>query len=279
LPPSKKNTTGILFPLDPRPPLCKINEIQKEKYFPQPRKQTSTSKNTMKKIFQTFIAMTLVSLGSASANVTIFKTINSSEMNLGWIQVYDLPSEGGAFQFGGASPLANLVASFSTPTELTMTPNNTITDPSAFWYSQPGDVGNKVITSILYASATRGSLLGDTLSLEFVVPNYSLSTNSVGNPYTFLAIIQEWGVTYKDVSLPISSTGSYSLSMPLLVDQNTLYQWGFVMTGPNISPSNVEEFEVAGSVTIEAIPEPSTYALLGLAAAGGLLVRRFRRKA
>jgi hypothetical protein len=48
------------------------------------------------------------------------------------------------------------------------------------------------------------------------------------------------------------------------------------MVGPNIWPGNNAELANAGSVTV--IPEPSTYALLGLAAVGGLLARRFRRK-
>jgi hypothetical protein len=232
----------------------------------------------MKKVIPLIIALAFASLPGASAQL-IVKTIDQSELNLGWVQVFDLPSDGGAFQFGQPTGLANLVATFPTSTNVTLAPNNTITDPSTFWYSQPGDVGNKEIQSLLYSSANRGSLIGDTLSFEFIVTDYSLTTNSAGIPYTFGAIIQEFGNSYNQVFLPISGAGTFSVSMPLLVDPSTTYQWGFLLTGPNIWPGNTGEATAAGSVGLQAIPEPTTYALLGLAAVGGLIARRLRRNA
>jgi hypothetical protein len=277
LPPSKKNTTGIFFPLDPRPPLRKINEIQKEKRFTQPRKQTSTSKNTMKKLIPLIIALSLAGIGGASANGTIFKTVNETDLNLGYMSV----REGTNFNTivtNAVWPASDLTAVWNTPTNVTYSPA-TATNP--LWYNPPGGIGssgNKTMQAYLYGQQT-GTFAGLTLEFSGFVSDFSLATNIAGDPYTLRAYLRDAGPggPVSQLLSDITGTGAFSISMPLNGTAGRTIQWGLIMQGPNIFPGDTEQLANAGSVTV--VPEPSTYALLGLAVAGGLLVRRFRRKA
>jgi hypothetical protein len=238
----------------------------------------------MKKIFQTFIAVTLVSISAASAQSNVFKTIDSAEINLGYLSVFELPSNGGAFVSGSGSPVAQLNAVYPTSDSVVFSPN-TITNTGTNWYNPGtggvGSLGQKQMSAFLYAQET-GIYGGQILQFEGIVSSFNLTTNAAGLPYTFSAFIKDFAPDYSSVVetiFPITSTGNFNISQALDPAAGRHVQWGLQMIGPNIWPGDTEQLEVAGSVTVEAIPEPSTYALLGLAVAGGLLARRLRRKA
>jgi hypothetical protein len=236
----------------------------------------------MKKIIPLIIALSLAGIGGASAQSTIFKTINSAEMNLGWITAFELPANGGGWYDGFPSPIGELNAVYPSSDTVVFSPNTT-SNPSSVWYTpsgQLGAAGNKIVESLLLAQAD-GTLSG-TLQFEGVISDFSLSTNAAGLSYSLRAVVRDWAPDYStfvETILPLTSTGSFAVTQALDPGAGRHVQWGLIMQGPNIWPGNTEELANAGSVTVEAIPEPSTYALLGLAAAGGLLVRRFRRKA
>lgn len=238
----------------------------------------------MKKIIPLIIAFSLAGLGGASAQSNVFKTINSSEMNLGVMSVYELPSNGSAFVSSSAWPVNDLNANYLASDTVVFSPN-TITNTGSDWYDPGtggvGSLGQKQMYAFLYAQQT-GVLAGQTLQFEGIVSDFSLGTNAAGIPYSFYAYVSDFAPDFSSVVetiVPITSTGNFNVTQVLDPGAGRHVQWGLQMFGPNIWPGDTEQLEVAGSVTVEAIPEPSTYALLGLAAAAGLLVRRFRRKA
>jgi hypothetical protein len=229
----------------------------------------------MKKIFQTFIAVTLVSISAASAQTNIFKTINSSEMIYGWMIVSE-PSNNATVS-SSAWALTNLTADFTAPNSVTLSP---ATSTNGLWYDPVGggvgSIGNKTMSSWLYGQSTG---LSGNLEFEGIISELTLSTNAAGRPYTVSAFVREFGGGGPLTSsiLPLTSTGDFSVSFPLSGASNRTVQWGLIMQGPNIWPGDTEQLANAGSVTV--VPEPTTYALLGLAAVGGLIARRLRRKA
>jgi len=231
----------------------------------------------MKKIFQTFIAVTLVSISAASAQTNLFKTINQTDLNLTWMTVREATNFS-TIVSAGAAPLADLSATWNTPASVTY---GAPTATNSLWYNPPGGIGssgNKIIQSYLYGTQT-GTFAGQTLQLSGVVSDYNLSTNVAGTPYTLSAYIQQTGAggpTLRTIS-PITSIGEFSISLPLDGTPGRNVQWGLLMEGPNILPGDIDQLANAGSVTV--VPEPTTYALLGLAAVGGLIARRLRRKA
>src|ERR1700690_3079091 len=65
---------------------------------------------------------------------------------IGYMNVFELPENGGAYVSGSSWGTADLCATFS-GTTLTLTPN-TIGDPSPYWYTPsggPGATGNKTM--------------------------------------------------------------------------------------------------------------------------------------
>jgi hypothetical protein len=71
----------------------------------------------------------------------------------GFMNVLELPANGGGFVFGSPWGVGDLVAEFDDPNaKLTLSPN-TINDPDPFWYQGgggPGAPGNKVMDANLF---------------------------------------------------------------------------------------------------------------------------------
>jgi len=234
----------------------------------------------MKKLL---LITTLVAAAITGASAqTVYKTIDSSELVNGYMTVFDLPANGGAFQFGNSWGIADLKATFPTATQVTFSPN-TIGDPASYWYTpggQVGALGNKMMYANLYAEST-GAYNGQTIQFDGTVSAFSLSTNSAGIPYVFKAFVKDFAPDFSssvDAIYDIGSTGNFQISLATINDPTRHVQWGLQMIGPDIWPADTAQIAAAGSATVDAIPEPSTYALLGMTAAGLFAYRARRRK-
>jgi hypothetical protein len=221
--------------------------------------------------------------GISGASAQIFKTINSTEMTNGYMNVFALPGDGGAFQFGSSWGIADLNSTYLSSSNVVMSPN-TIGDPNSYWYTPSGGIGalgNKIMEGNLYAQVT-GTYAGQTVYFEGTTLTYNLSTNSAGLPYKLTAFIRDFAPdfsSFNTATTVISNTGDFIISLAAINDPGRHVQWGLQIEGPNIWATDSAQLAVAGSAEIQAVPEPSTYALLILGAAGlgARLVRNRRR--
>jgi hypothetical protein len=208
-------------------------------------------------------------------------TIDQSTMTFGYMNVSDLPSNGGAFQFGSPWGVADLNATFPTSTSVNFTPN-TIGDPDPYWYTPsggPGSTGNKIMEANLYNEST-GVLNGQTVNFQGDVSSFTLQTGANPNTdYTFKAFVRDFAPDYSSVVetlVPITSTGLFTATMATINDPARHIQYGLQMKGANVWITDVAS---KGSVTVNAVPEPSTYALLACGGLAATAVRRRMRRA
>ncbi|MBI5171222.1 MAG: hypothetical protein HZA61_17175 [Candidatus Eisenbacteria bacterium] len=169
-----------------------------------------------------------MSVSVARADVVV--TINPSETWNGYMNVFELPSNGGGYVFGSGWGTADLNATFS-GSNMVFTPN-TIGDPNPFWYTPsggPGATGNKVMEANMYVEPA-GSLPGVTLTFVGNVVSNTLAASHVAKLF-----IRDFAPDFSSVSenvIPVPASGAFSLSLATVNDPARHVQYGVQMKGP-----------------------------------------------
>lgn len=227
----------------------------------------------MKSFLKTLLAVGALAGVCLSANAATVG-VNPGAAWVGYMNVFEIPQNGGGYVFGSGWGTADLCATF-TPGVLTLSPN-TIGDPNPFWYipsGGPGAIGNKTMDANLYVEL--GSLPGQTLTFSGSVLNNSLvgSTDPLGNGWTSVAFIKDFAPDYSSfVQTTVALTpGVFNISLNTINDAARHVQYGFETIGPDVWITDVAPY---GHIQIEAVPEPSTLALAGLGALALLGLRR-----
>ena len=188
------------------------------------------------------LACTL-SVGAARADVTV--TVDPAVITNGFMNVFNLPVNGGAFQFGSGWGIADLTASY-TGNVVTLGPN-VIGDPNPYWYiggGGPGSPGNKIMEANLYAEPA-GSLPGQNVTF---VGN--VLSNTLTSAHKVVAFIKDFAPDFSSFNITtvvLPTSGSFSISLATVNDPARHVQWGFQMTGPCVWVTDVAPF---GSVSI-----------------------------
>jgi len=175
-------------------------------------------------------AVAILSLGSPVVYV------NPAKLWQGYMNVFDLPSNGGAFQFSSGWVLMDLCARFSGAT-LILSPN-TIANTNAYWYSPsggPGATGNKIMDADIYVDQV------DTLSGQTVTFTGNVLANTLTSAHTSVAFIRDFAPDYSSfVSTTIALTpGMFSISLATINEPNRHVQYGFETIGPCVWATDV----------------------------------------
>jgi hypothetical protein len=211
-------------------------------------------------------AAAATSAASAAVNVTVDPGANW----LGFMNVYNLPSAGGAFQFPSPWGTADLTATFSGDV-LTLGPNS-IGDTNEYWYQGvgtnpggPGAPGNKIMEANMYVEDN--SLAGQVVSFT-----YEVLSNTFTSAHNSVAFIKDFAPDYSTnvtVTLPLTP-GVHTITLDTIDDPARHVQFGFQTTGVNVWITDVAPFGNA-QVRSAVIPEPT---MLGLLALAPLALRR-----
>jgi uncharacterized protein YaiE (UPF0345 family) len=202
----------------------------------------------MKSIFR---KLTLCALLGVAGNAHALNVkVDSNQTWLGYMNVFNLPANGGAFQFGGTWGTADLVAVFNSGS-LTLSPN-TIGDPDPYWYTPaggPGSTGNKIMEANFYVEL--GAPTGETVNFSGNVTGFSFTS-----AHTTKAFIKDFAPDYSSFNVSevvISQTGAFNISLPTSNDPARHLQYGFQTVGPNVWITDVAPF---GTVVIQDEPAP-----------------------
>jgi hypothetical protein len=217
--------------------------------------------------------LSLAAIEKANADATI--GVNPGNAWQGFMNVFELPQNGGGYVFGSSWGAPDLTAVFS-PGVLTLGPN-TIGDPAPFWYiggGGPGAIGNKIMDANMYVETT-GVFSGQTLTFSGNVLANTLvgQVDLLGNGWTSVAFIKDFAPDYSSsisVTVPLTP-GAFSISLATGADPTRHIQYGFETIGPDVWATDAAPY---GNIQIEAVPEPSALALLGIGSFSLLAWRR-----
>lgn len=207
-------------------------------------------------------------LGASFASPAATVGVDPGATWLGYMNVFELPSNGGGYVFGSSWGTSDLRANFAGPV-LTLAPN-TIGDPDPFWYTPsggPGATGNKTMDASFYQDTT-GVYTGQTLTFTGLV-----LANTLVSPYTSVAFIKDFAPDYStfvSVTAPLVN-GVFSISLGTINDPSRHIQFGFETIGPNVWITDAASM---GAVQITAVPEPTIAALMLCGLAGLAVARR-----
>jgi len=177
-----------------------------------------------------------VSMQSLDFGSAIPLTIDRATMTKGYRNVFELPANGGAYLGGQVWPVADLRATFTSGTSVTLAPC-VVSDTSSYWFTpsgRPGAAGNKSIEALVYGEAN-GTYAGETVRFSGTVAANTLLSGS--GKWTVKAFIRDFSADYSSMvesQVPISSTGEFSVSLTAINDPTRRVQWGLKTIGPNV---------------------------------------------
>jgi len=202
-------------------------------------------------------------VSQANAQVTV--GVDPTQDWIGYMNVFDLPTAGGGYEFGSVWGTTDLQANFS-PGILTLAPCVNVWETSdTYWVQADGVSPNKTMDASMYVQ--NDALAGDTVMFDG-----SALLNTLQAPYTDVAFIKDFTPNYgASTSVTAQLIPGQGFSLTLATTAGDHIQYGFETIGPDANPATVAGL---GIVEIATVPEPTTLALIGLGSVAMLAARR-----
>ena len=200
----------------------------------------------MKKI-TLLLAMLIGSLPFINAQNTV--EVDANADFIGYANVFDLPVDGGGFQFGSGWGVADLktVVDAGAGT-ITLQPNfNTYADnpTDPFWVNQTTGEGNKTFEGNTYVEDN--SLVGSELTFIGGAVSHSIDAG-----YEVVAFIKVFNADFsvlKEETTTLVEGQNFSVTYTNVEAEDAVVQYGFKVTGPNANPADEA---MLGSVVVSA---------------------------
>ena len=192
----------------------------------------------LKSVVLGVLVASVMGVGTARAAVNV--VVSGSDPYVGYMNVFNLPADGGGYQFGSGWGTADLCAVF-TGDNLRLSPN-TIGDPNPYWYiggGGPGAPGNKIMEANMYVEPA-GSLPGQTVTFSGAVVSNTLTSAHVAQVF-----IRDFAPDFSssvDAFAVLPASGSFSVTLSTINDPARHVQYGFQMKGVNVWVTDVAAF-------------------------------------
>lgn len=193
-----------------------------------------------------------------------------------YMNVFESPQNGLGYDFGvngwGTADLVALFSGAGPASVLTLEPAK-MGDSGAYWYnySDPsypvatnGAVGNHDMQALKYVQVADGTINGNIVTFTGTCITNTLDvnqnpsrTNLVGNGWTVYAFVKDLDVNYQNpvVSQVALTNGQpFSVSLQTIADTTRHIQYGFVTEGPNVWPTDYQNYGKAVVQSLDASP-------------------------
>jgi hypothetical protein len=207
----------------------------------------------MNNALKTLLAVTACVVLASNA-LAFYVEVNQTSLNLGYMNVYETPANGGGFLWGSSWGFADLTAVYD-GSDLTLGPN-CIGDPDPYWYvdgGAPGHPGNKVLYADSYAQVDDGTMAGEAVHFSGVVLLNTLTAAHVAK--AFLRDFAPDFSSFNETIIDLPASGEFTLSINTVNDPARHVQWGFELRGPCVWVTDLAPF---GSITIGRLTPVAT---------------------
>ncbi len=183
----------------------------------------------------------------AAAQAIVVNPGNSTQPWLGYMNVSELPVNGGFFVFGSPWGVPDLVTQFNDGASTMTLKVNSIGDPNPFWYTPaggPGAAGNKVMEANTYVETT------DVLNGQLVEFQGTVVSNTLAASHSFVIFIKDFAPDYSSFNqsvLVAPAAGPFNISLFTDPGVGRHVQYGFQVIGPCVWTTDADPY---GSVVI-----------------------------
>ncbi len=228
-------------------------------------------KNLIKKILWSGLFVLSTQFTFAQTYLTINPLSTPTDLAasgwLGFMNVYELPANGGSFIFGSGWSVPDLTATADANHEICIGPNS-INDPSDFWYQcvggatppncgGPGAPGNKNMVAALYQEVSDGSLAGQ--ALEFTIEITSYTFTAAHQTCIYIRDFAPDMSSNVEAKVPITGPGVYTVTLTTDPDPTRPVQYGFETQGENVWATDSGAFGTVKAVGVfQCLPNNGT---------------------
>jgi hypothetical protein len=213
-------------------------------------------KTRTQKLIMPLLALCAFIGGAAGVKAQVSLTVDPNQPWIGYMNVFALPVDGGAYIFGQSWATSDLRAAFSGTTNLILQPNTNVWETSDTFYVQgDGMTPNTIMDASFYVEDntlvnTNVVFTGKTLTNTLTASPEPLT----GVSYTSMAFIKNFDGSYNLLSSVTSNlVAGQSFSISLNTVGATHVQYGFETIGPDANPATASAL---GDVVV-AVQQPS----------------------
>lgn len=185
-------------------------------------------------MFKAILPASLLLLAASPTHAQSTVSVDPSKSWIGYMNVFNLPADGGAYLWGSSWGPADLRASFTSTNYLTLLPNiNSYNATDAYWVNADG-TGAKQMDASFYVE-------DNTLAGQTVTFTGTCLTNNLDSAYSCVAFIKDFAPDYS-YNTPVTTTLVPGEAFTLSLDTTTGHhiQYGFETTGPDANPATAD---------------------------------------
>jgi hypothetical protein len=199
------------------------------------------------------LAATVVAGMALSAQAIVVDVGNSTAPWNAFINVSELPENGGAYVFGSPWGVPDLRAIFDDSNSNVTLYVNSIDDPNPFWYlpeGGPGSTGNKNMDCVLYRQVDDGSMTGVPVTFEGTVLSNTFLPSHVAKIF-----VRDFAPDYSSFNEQAIDLvpGPFSVTLETEPGEGRHVQWGFNVVGPCVWITDAAAYGSAVIATAGAV--------------------------